>query len=121
MHVKMRERIFGRHQRIYAVKTGQKRDQPTGTRDEDGSSTLPNEGRVADEMDRVAGPLLSVQQDGAPFNRLPVPTWLSETGGWNVGRAQSPFVLRPAALEVAQPQPDQHSIEPQGRIVRRPL
>ena len=88
-----------------------RRDRGGGQHHDDTAAALLDQRGVADELQRVAQPLLGVEQDGPPVQGGAVPE------GWLEGRQRTkflalppPFIAGPSLLEVAHQEPSQRPI-----------
>ncbi len=101
LKVEGRRLVSSSHQPIDARTTCQERQERRWAFDNHGSAALFDQGSVADELDRVSQPLLGMEEDGSSFQRLPVPERLRKVAPRPLFGLPTPFVLGPAALEIA--------------------
>ena len=100
--VEGREIVSSPDQLIDAAAACQQPNQRLRTFHEHPGPGLLDQRRVADELDRVAQPLLGMEEDGSSFQRLPVPERLRKVAPLDTVGFPTPFVFGPAALEIAR-------------------
>ena len=77
------------------------------TREDHTAATLPDQGRIADELERIPQPMIGIQQDRSPVEWSSVPDRLPEGGYRKLLALQPPLILGPSLLEVAHLEPAQ--------------
>src|SRR5271165_6902115 len=99
------------HQPLDAGAASQKADQGWLADQDDTAAALVDQRGVPDELQRIAQPLLGMDQDGPPVQGGAVPK------GWVEGRQRTkflalppPFITWPSLLEAAYQEPSQRPI-----------
>src|SRR4051812_6762274 len=76
----------------------QEREQGRRTRENHRARLLLDQRGVADELQRIAVPLLGMQQDGLAHQGRTIPEWFRELPRRQLLGLPAPFVFRPALL-----------------------